>query len=209
MMRRRRAARKSSSEAFDGAAFPAGARRRRRRWVTIAVLALCALLAAGVPVYVTPQIEIEYMSPYRRADAIFVLGGAVYERYPYALALAMEGFAPQVVVSNPDGAEDIWLTDLCSHRRYDFPVSCFEPNPPTTRGEAQELRRLAALNGWTSVIVVTFVPHISRARFILERCFDGELVMAASPADISLSYWVWAYAYQTAGYARALSHTGC
>ena len=173
------------------------------------MLVACAFIAAGLPVYVAPQIEIENLSPYRRADAIFVLGGAIYERYPYALELALEGFAPEVVVSNPNGAKDVWLTDLCDHPRYEFPVTCFEPDPPTTRGEAMELRRLAEQRGWDSVIVVTFVPHVSRARFILDRCFDGELIMAASPADIALSYWAWAYAYQTAGYMRAFSHTGC
>jgi uncharacterized SAM-binding protein YcdF (DUF218 family) len=149
------------------------------------------------------------LHPERRADAIFVLGGGAYERYPYALELALLDFAPRVVMSNPRGSRDIWMTDLCGSQRYDFPITCFEPTPSTTRGEAQELRRLAHLYGWKRVIVVTSVPHISRARFILDRCFDGELVMASSPEDISLSYWAWTYAYQTAGYVRAFSHTEC
>ncbi len=125
------------------------------------------------------------LHPERRADAIFVLGGGAYERYPYALELALLDFAPRVVMSNPRGSRDIWMTDLCGSQRYDFPITCFEPTPSTTRGEAQELRRLAHLYGWKRVIVVTSVPHISRARFILDRCFDGELVMASSPEDIS------------------------
>ncbi|MCD2098998.1 YdcF family protein [Rhodococcus rhodochrous] len=208
MTRRHRASRQDAPENSGGSTLTRP-RPRRRRWLAVLVLVACAFIAAGFPVYVAPQIEIENLSPYRRADAIFVLGGAIYERYPYALELALEGFAPEVVVSNPNGAKDVWLTDLCDHPRYEFPVTCFEPDPPTTRGEAMELRRLAEQRGWDSVIVVTFVPHVSRARFILDRCFDGELIMAASPADIALSYWAWAYAYQTAGYMRAFSHTGC
>ncbi|TWH23712.1 uncharacterized SAM-binding protein YcdF (DUF218 family) [Rhodococcus rhodochrous J45] len=208
MTRRHRASRQDAPENSGGSTLTRP-RPRRRRWLAVLVLVACAFIAAGVPVYVAPQIEIENLSPYRRADAIFVLGGAIYERYPYALELALEGFAPEVVVSNPNGARDVWLTDLCDHPRYEFPVTCFEPEPATTRGEAMELRRLAEQRGWESVIVVTFVPHVSRARFILDRCFDGELIMAASPADIALSYWAWAYAYQTAGYMRAFSHTGC
>jgi hypothetical protein len=43
----------------------------------------------------------------------------------------------------------------------------------------------------------------SRARFILERCFDGDLVMVASLDHVSPPRWVFEYAYQTAGYARA------
>lgn len=208
MTRRHRASRQDAPENSGGSTLTRP-RPRRRRWFAVLVLVACAFIAAGVPVYVAPQIEIENLSPYRRADAIFVLGGAIYERYPYALELALEGFAPEVVVSNPNGTKDVWLTDLCDHPRDEFPVTCFEPEPATTRGEAMELRRLAEQRGWESVIVVTFVPQVSRARFILDRCFDGELIMAASPADIALSYWAWAYAYQTAGYMRAFSHTGC
>lgn len=181
----------------------------RRRRLAILALVFVALIGAGVPVYVAPQVEIMDLHPERRADVIFVLGGGAYERYPYALELALLDFAPRVVMSNPRGSRDIWMTDLCDSQRYDFPVTCFEPDPSTTRGEAQELRRLADLYDWKRVIVVTSVPHISRARFILDRCFDGELIMAASPENISLSYWAWTYAYQTAGYARAFSHTWC
>ena len=59
------------------------------------------------------------------------------------------------------------------------------------------------------MIVVTFTPHISRARFILQRCFDGELIMVASPTHISLLDWPVEYVYQTAGYVRAALHRGC
>jgi hypothetical protein len=66
-------------------------------------------------------------------------------------------------------------------------LHCFVPDPPTTKGEGRELRRLASQYGWRTVIVVTFRPHISRARFILEHCFDGDLVMVASPERISIA----------------------
>jgi uncharacterized SAM-binding protein YcdF (DUF218 family) len=182
------------------------ARRSRRTRVIVAsvVLSLAVVAAAGFPVYVEPQVD----SP-RPADAIFVLGGNGYERYSYALELALQGFAPRVVMSNPAGDQDIWLTDLCAHQRYSFAVSCFQPEPATTEGEGLQLRRLATEQGWRTVIVVTFRPHISRARYILGRCFDGELVMAESPADLSPGYWVWTYAYQTGAYIRAALRPGC
>jgi uncharacterized SAM-binding protein YcdF (DUF218 family) len=164
------------------------------------VIAICA----GFPVYVSPQID-----SLRSADAIFVLGGNGYERYPYAIELALQGLAPRVVMSNPAGVQDIWLTDLCEQRRYGFSVSCFEPEPATTKGEARELRRLATEHGWRRVIVVTFRPHISRARYIVEQCFDGELIMTESPADLSIGYWMWTYAYQTLGYVRAALEPDC
>jgi uncharacterized SAM-binding protein YcdF (DUF218 family) len=164
------------------------------------VIAICA----GFPVYVSPQID-----SLRSADAIFVLGGNGYERYPYAIELALQGLAPRVVMSNPAGLQDIWLTDLCQQQRYAFNVSCFEPEPATTKGEARELQRLATEHGWRRVIIVTFRPHISRARYIVEQCFDGELIMTESPADLSIGYWMWAYAYQTLGYVRAALEPSC
>jgi uncharacterized SAM-binding protein YcdF (DUF218 family) len=179
-------------------------RGRRIRVILVSALLAMAVVTAGFPIYVAPQID-----DLRHADAIFVLGGRGYERYSYGLALALRGVAPQLVVSNPAGAQDIWLTDLCEHQRYAFTVSCFKPEPDTTFGEARELRRLAIEQGWRTVIVVTFRPHISRARYIVEKCFDGDLIMSASPARLSFEYWMWMYVYQTAGYIRAAFQSAC
>jgi uncharacterized SAM-binding protein YcdF (DUF218 family) len=185
-----------------------GGDSRRRRWIRRVIASACLLLIAaligGVPVYVRPQID-----RLRHADAIFVLGGYGDLRYTFGLELAMQGWASNVVVSNPRAKDDPWLTDYCATRHAGFDLKCFSPDPPTTKGEGRELARLAAQNGWRTVIVVTFPPHISRARFILERCFDGDLVMAASPDRLSAPRWAFEYLYQTAGYARAVLQPGC
>jgi hypothetical protein len=183
------------------------ATRRRRRFRIASVslcLALIAAVVAGVPVYVRPQID-----SLRHADAILILGGPDYERYRYGLDLGTQGWAPNVVVSNPHGADDQWLTRFCATPQTRFGLHCFTPDPPTTKGEGRELRRLASQHGWRTVIVVTLRPHISRARFILEQCFDGDLVMVAIPVRLSVPIWAFQYVYQTAGYARALVQPGC
>lgn len=171
-------------------------------------VSVCLLLVAasigGLPVYVYPQVD-----PLRHADAILILGGAGYRRYPFGFDLGMQGWAPTVVVSNPHGSKDRWLTGYCATPHPAFDLHCFVPEPPTTKGEAQELRRLARQYGWHTVIVVTFRPHISRARFILEQCFNGDLVMVASPTHISTARWPFEYFYQTAGYVRAVLQPGC
>lgn len=171
-------------------------------------LSVCLLLVAaaigGLPVYVKPQID-----PLRHADAILILGGASYRRYPFGFDLGKQGWAPTVVVSNPQGPNDPWLAGYCATPHRKFVLHCFVPEPSTTKGEAQELRRLARQYGWRTVIVVTFRPHISRARFILEQCFDGDLVMVASPTHVSLVRWAFEYVYQTAGYVRAVLPPGC
>jgi hypothetical protein len=165
---------------------------------------LLAAIVAGLPVYVRPQID-----PLRHADAILVLGGPVYSRYALALDLGVHGWAPIVVISNPNGTKDPWLTQYCATPHPHLNLHCFIPDPVTTKGEGRELRRLAQQYGWRTVIVVTFRPHISRARFILEQCFDGDLVMAASPAHVSPLGWAFEYIHQTAGYVRAVLEPGC
>ena len=179
-------------------------RRRVRRVVVSACLLLTAAVVAGLLVYVRPQID-----RLRHADAILILGGADYRRYRFGFDLGAQGWAPNVVVSNPDGTDNQWLTGLCAAPHPRFNLHCVVPDPPTTKGEGRELRRFAAQNGWRTVIVVTFRPHISRARFILEQCFDGDLVMVASPTHISVPRWAFEYVYQTAGYLRAVVQPGC
>jgi uncharacterized SAM-binding protein YcdF (DUF218 family) len=178
-------------------------RRIRRRLVLPCVL-LIAAVVVGWPVFVRPQVD-----PLRHADAILILGGFGYDRYPFGMGLGTQGWAPKVVVSNPNGPKDAWLDHYCATHHRQLNLQCFVPHPPTTKGEGRELRRLAALYGWHTVIVVTFRPHISRARFILERCFDGDLIMVASPATISPMQWAFNYVYQTAGYVRAALQPGC
>ncbi|MGW4248070.1 YdcF family protein [Nocardia sp. NPDC004722] len=179
-------------------------RRPRLLWILVTVGVLIGTTAgAGMPVYAFPQID-----QLRHADAIFVLGGEGFHRYPYGLSLGGAGWAPTVVISNPYGTRDDWLTNVCNTPQT-FQLDCFVPDPPTTKGEARELRRLAAEHGWKTVIVVTFRPHISRARYILEQCFDGNLVMIESPEKITWYRWIYEFGYQTVGYARAALQSGC
>ncbi len=186
--------------------FGAGSSGKRRPWRSGLIACLLPVLVAvsGYPAYMRPQVD-----PLRHADAILVLGGFGKERYLYGLDLAKQGWAPNLVVSNPQGAANVWERNFCTKPPARVVVHCFVPDPQTTKGEGRELRRLASQHGWHTVIVVTFRPHVSRARFILGRCFDGDLVMQASPDHVSPARWVYEYGYQTAGYARAVSQPGC
>ena len=88
-------------------------------------------------------------------------------------------------------------------------VTCFTPDPATTQGEAQNIRRLAAARHWTTIIVVTSTYHVSRARLIISRCFDGQLEVVAARAHISPLVWAYQFAYQTGGYVKAALHPRC
>lgn len=184
----------------------AGVSRARKLFRCLMMVAYTFIIAgaAGLPVYVHPHVD-----QLRPADAIFILSGPYHGRYPFGFDLAEQGWAPNLVVSNPSGADNPKLTEYCAAPHARFTVHCFVPDPPTTKGEAQQLRRLVQQYGWRTVIVVTFRPHISRARYILQKCFDGELVMVPNPAHISGRRWAFEYLYQTAGYARAALQPGC
>lgn len=177
-------------------------------WALVAlIVAIPGLVLAGLPIFVYPQID-----PLRHADAIVVLGGPGLRRYEFGLDLARQGYASTVVFSNPIGPDtDVTeVSDPCHAGKMDgFTVQCFGPNPDTTKGEAEEIGRLAKAQNWKTLIVVTFTPHISRARYIVEKCFSGDIVMAASPKKMSPAYWAWMYIYQTAGYVRAFLDRGC
>jgi hypothetical protein len=180
-------------------------RQRRFRRVLVSVcLMLVVAVVAGLPVYVRPQVD-----RLHHADAILVLGGPDSRRYTFGFDLGARGWARNVVVSNPHGADDPWLTRFCATPQTRFELHCFVPDPPTTKGEGRELARLASEHGWRTVIVVTLRPHISRARFILDQCFKGELVMVPIPVHLSVPIWAFQYVYQTAGYVRALFQPGC
>ncbi|WP_084494927.1 YdcF family protein [Nocardia shimofusensis] len=173
--------------------------RRRTRHVLLACLAallVLGLTAALWPVYVRPRTD-----PPAPADAILVLGGAHDGREQLALRLAREGYAPRVLFSDPY-EYSARMNRIC-HGGYSFEVVCFDPDPRTTRGEGRALAAYARAEGWTRVIVVTFTPHISRARYVIGKCWDGELLFADPRPELSPARWAYDYLYQSAAYIEA------
>lgn len=189
---------------------PAATTARRPRWrgriavacLTIIVLA-AGFLTMGWRVYMNPQTD-----PLRPADAIVVLGGTAYERFDIGLDLAKRGYAPYLLISRSTGEDDRKMDKYCDGH-FTFTVSCFIPDPWTTEGEAQEIRAKAQEFGWHHIIVITFTPHVSRARYIVGKCFDGELTMVASPAPSGVAFWSWMFVRQSGSYVKAYLTPGC
>jgi len=172
---------------------------RLRRLTTIAaVVVVCVVTFAAAlwPVYVRPRVDVP-----ARADAILVLGGAHDGREELGLRLAREGYAPRVLFSDPYQVSPL-MNRIC-HGGYSFAVECFNPSPPTTLGEGRELAARARAGDWRRVLVVTFTPHISRARHILGKCWGGDILMLDARPHISLERWAYNYVYQSAGYVKA------
>lgn len=187
-----------------------GRRSRKRGSWRIPAALLGVLIVVGAAVGVCQRLVFHpRLDALRPADAILVLGGLGYDRYVAGIELASAGWSPDLAISNPNGSNDAWLAEYCDRSHGRITVYCFNPDPSTTRGEGRNLRRLAAEHNWRSVIVVTYGPHISRARFILGRCFSGELIMVASKHELSSVDEVREILYQGAGFVRALLQPGC
>jgi len=139
----------------------------------------------------------------RRADAVVVFGArSRQERLPAGLRLIDRGVAPVLVLSAaPQGFP------CRSPRQKRLEVICFTPHPFSTRGEAQTVGRLAARRGWRSIVLVTSTWHVTRARMLLRRCFDGKvLAVAARPRDkgdtVESIIREWGVLLQAIGWAR-------
>lgn len=186
--------------------------KRLARLVVLVLVILGSGILVGIPVYIHPK-----QDPLQKSDAVFVLGGTEYKarnsegqlRDSLGVQLIREGWAPTLVISGGHFDPQLWTDKPCDRAEIDPKPLCFSPDPPNTLGEARELRRLADEHGWKRVIVVTFRPHIARARFIVEHCFGGQLIMVASPAELSTRRWIFEYLYQTAGFVKAFLGRGC
>jgi hypothetical protein len=163
-----------------------------------------AWLVVGYLVIVDPTVN----HP-RHADAVVVLGPPDENgRVATALDLVHRGVTSNLVISVMSERQRR-AKSLCTTPQPGFTVTCFQPHPSTTRGEAEHLRDLARQHGWHSIIVVTSTYHVSRARVIFDRCFDGPLYLVAARRHISIVDWAYEYLYQTGGYVKAALQSGC
>ncbi|MBT0770657.1 hypothetical protein KIH74_17065 [Kineosporia sp. J2-2] len=184
----------------------------RNRWTRGLAVALVVLVAAagttGARLYSFPRTDT--LDDDSRVDAVLALGGRP-ETALYAQGLAERGITPVVLISNPYPREPAFhqVHDLCASKPTGYRLICFDPSPRTTRGEARELGRLAAENGWDEVAVVAARYHISRARTITARCFPGTLYLVEAPLHIPAVNWSYQYVRQTLGYVKVAFQQGC
>src|ERR671939_278548 len=133
---------------------------RRVVWPAVALL-FVAWVAASAILFLWPRQD----SP-RRANAVVVLAGGKVPRLEKALGLMRRHVAPVLVIS--DGWDPLWpeANRLCAGHAARFAVVCFRPKPYSTRGEAEDVARLAARRRWRSIVVVTSRYHVTRARML-------------------------------------------
>ena len=123
-----------------------------------------------------------------RVSAVVMLAGPGV-RLPVALQLADEHRASVLVVSQGhDG-----YGSPCPPRPAGVRLICFDPDPATTRGEAEYIGRLGKQYHWTSVVVVTSRPQATRAQMLVGRCFTGTVYSATGP--LPMRDWPYEIAY--------------
>ena len=173
-------------------------RRWLRRGLVLTGVVVVAWLVACYLIVVDPTVNRA-----THADAVVVLGPPTKDgRLETGLTLINQGYARNLVISL-NSPKQRRASAVCDRPPAGVSVTCFSPDPATTQGEAQHIRRLVSAQHWKTVIVVTSTYHISRARMIIERCFDGRLEMVAARSHISPLVWAYQFAYQTGGYLKA------
>jgi len=146
-------------------------------------LVVVVLVVASFPLYIDPDVD----EP-RAVDAVAVLAGGGNREDP-GVSLVEQGFADVIVFSDPGrGSLQFTANQYCNSRnalRVPRHVEqiCFDPSPGTTQGEVRQLAELATERNWTSLMVVASTDQVTRARRLLKRCWDGEIVMIGVDHD--------------------------
>ena len=132
-------------------------RRALKRSLIVGVAVVVVFLVLSAVLFVWPRTD----AP-RKSDAIVVLGGAD-PRLTKGLKLAMQGYAPTLLISAP-------YPSACQFRIPGVSVICFAPSPETTQGEARSVAKFAVERHWSQIIVVSGTAQALRARLRFDRC---------------------------------------
>ncbi len=102
-----------------------------------------------------------------KSDAVVVVSGG-WCREEFGLTLVKQGYAPQMFIS---GIRDQALVRRIrtTLRRYNGSSLIVEPNSTSTFSDALYTKRLARINGWKRIILVTSPTHSLRALWIFRK----------------------------------------
>lgn len=136
-----------------------------------------------------------HIDPPAETDAYYVLasagGMAALETVDEWLPLGK----PLLVSVTPEQMTLTLYQQVCADRAKR--VICEEPVPATTQGEAQNLGKVARVEGWQSVTVITHRSHITRSRILMQRCFEGQVRMGVRDVERGSSVWLRALVYES------------
>lgn len=175
----------------------------RRRKITLGIAGAAVVLLGSLTLRLFRYPTTDQPGP---VDAVVMLAGGG-PRVDKAVELGVDlGLADTVVFAStwvPD--QRVWAARPCNSsgraRMADTTAICFQPDPASTRGEVREIARMAKENDWTSIIVVASTDQITRARMLLNRCWDGEATFVGVSHD---QPFVFRAAYEWGAITKAL-----
>jgi len=144
-----------------------------------------------------------------KADAVVVFRGGQGERLDTAVGLMKAGVAKDLVIPNGTTASWPQANRLCRGAA-SYDVACPTPSVETTRGEARAIAEVARRNNWQHIVLVTSTYHVTRARVLLERCFNGKVDAVEARPGLTVSRFITRVTHEWAGMAEAmLVNNGC
>ena len=177
------------------ARLPARRRRQWRRSLAIALPVLIVVFAVTTThLFIRPPQGIP-----AHVDAIVILDGQG-DRYSTGWRLALARRASTVVISTSKPIRT--GSSRCEPAVPGVKIICFNPDPQTTRGEAEYAGLLARRYHWRSIALVTIAPQNARARLRFERCFRGEIYAVDAP--FPARDWPYEIAYEWGASIKAL-----
>jgi hypothetical protein len=147
---------------------------RGRRYLAVALL----VVLAGFGVATARWFVWPDQGMPARVDAIVMLNGPG-DRLHTALDLAWAQRAPMIVIAR--GSRYWGRGSICAPKIPRIKVICFDPDPATTRGEAEFAGALARRYRWHSVVLVAVTPQDAIARLRMGRCFPGKIYVINAP----------------------------
>ena len=176
---------------------------RRLVFAGVAIVVIIGVVATA-SLFVWPRTKTPL-----QADAVVLFRGGQGERLDTALGLMSAGVAKNLVI--PNGTVESWpeANRLCRGGR-SYTVKCPDPDLETTRGEARAIAAVARNEKWQHIVLVTSTYHVTRARTLLSRCFDGKIDAVEARPGLALGRFVSRVTHEWAGMAEAmLVNNGC
>lgn len=143
------------------------------------LLPLAVALVAGAVLLVSFWLRGDHGEPLD-SGPVLALGGGIGRVDAAREIVAGRGETTELLVSSSGSA----IVD----RRYEdcrvVNVRCVVPDPLSTYGEAMMAARLARLEDWPGVTIVTDDLHAPRARLLFSRCVDAPTSVVAIRRDV-------------------------
>jgi hypothetical protein len=167
-------------------------RSRAPRWLLAAATLVAFFCVLTAVLFIFPA-----TGSNTRADAVVVLDDGIGVRRAKAIQAVTAGVAPNLVISHHSDRPQDCPTNIAN-----VTIVCFSPVEDTTKGEAKGIALIAKERGWTSLIFVTDPPHVTRAKWLLSRCFPGKV--GAITTKVTNRDWPIRIVYEWAAATKAV-----